>query len=218
MSAWKNPSRSAWRRNSCSTRVPTAACGHGPPRRWPRCRPAGCPRPSPASSPAPRQEPLHRAARESRDHRLRCWRRIRGRRGLEPQVQLAHHHALEMRDHVAGAPARGGRERLDHPGDQVEGVDILAEGALDPGRRTLTATVSPCPASRAGAPARSRPRRPARKTRKTARLDRLLAQFSRSTALGLVDGKGRQLVLQDRSCCASRRPPRRAASTGSGRT
>jgi hypothetical protein len=56
---------------------------------------------------------------------------------FDPEVQLLHHHAFEMRDHVARPqPARGGRQRLD-PGDQVEGVDILAKRPLHAGPQDL---------------------------------------------------------------------------------
>ena len=51
-----------------------------------------------------------------------------GGRAFQPQVQLAQNHAFEMGDHIHRAQAAGrGRQQFDHPGGEIECVEILAE-------------------------------------------------------------------------------------------
>ena len=76
---------------------------------------------------------------------------FRGGGTFQPQVQLTHHHALEMVDDI-GRPqaARGGGEGFDQLRGKVKGVDVAAKGALDPRPQHLDGDVLAL-ARRAGA-------------------------------------------------------------------
>ena len=57
---------------------------------------------------------------------------------FQPEIQLAHHHAFEMGDHVPGPQAaRGRRQEFDHIGGEPEGIHIATERAFDPGPQHL---------------------------------------------------------------------------------
>ena len=218
MSAWKYPSRSAWFRKSCSTRV------------------ASTRRSSPSASMAalsdietPSAQPSVITDRPDRNqtglgtgspHRPSVFAaNSDAARAFQPQVQLAHHHAFEMRDHVHRAQAaRRGREHLDHPGGKVEGVDILAERAFDVRAQNLDGHLL----ARLGQP------------RPVDLRDRGSGNRLGEFGKGLID-RNLQLCLDhllgDRrseraaACPAdtsaatpARRPPHRAAWTGSART
>ena len=74
-------------------------------------------------------------------------------------------------DHRLRAQPAGERgEQLDHPGGEVEGVDVAQEGALDAGAEHLDGDhlAGLAQASR-GAPARARRRRPAARSRRRRR-------------------------------------------------
>ncbi len=63
---------------------------------------------------------------------------FRGSRAFKPQIQLAHHHALEMADDVRGPEAaRRGRQNLDQSRGEMKGVDVTPEGTFDPGAENL---------------------------------------------------------------------------------
>ena len=68
----------------------------------------------------------------------RVRRKFGGGRAFQPQVKFARDHAFEMGNHVNRAQAAGKRgQPFDPAGRQIEGVNILAEGAFDPRTQDL---------------------------------------------------------------------------------
>ena len=150
MSAWKNPSRSAWRRNICSTRarqrlavmpggVDGGEVGHGD-----------------ALDPAQRHHPP-RGQRTIRSRARRSLRPCRCSRGIRRRPSLrcaglapARRRLRNARSPRAGATAATrARERLDHQAMNRRRSMSLRKARSMPGRRILTATARPSWAIRA---------------------------------------------------------------------
>ena len=119
-----------------------------------------------------------------------------GRGGLQPKVQLAHHHPFKMSDHVGGAQPPGRRQRpFDQTGRQIKRVNIALERPHDPGAQHLDRDIL---ARRGNARAVNlcdgRRRDRLGKAGKQ-RIDRLFQLIGHHRA-GLFQRKRRQLVLQ----------------------
>ena len=93
--------------------------------------------------PIHRHHPPRRQAPQDARHRdalvlFGIGREFRGRRGFQPQIQLALHDAVKMRDHIRGAQAARERGEDFHcSGREIERVNIAAEGPLDAGPQHL---------------------------------------------------------------------------------
>jgi hypothetical protein len=130
MSAWKKPSRSAW----LQEQLQHPRAQHR--RSWPaasmrRHRPARSLDPAQRHHLAARQEPDGFGTRKPSSLAVLAANSAAARfpaaGPARPSPRLRN-----ARSHPSGAGGGSGGQRLDHPGGEIEGVDVLAEGALDP--------------------------------------------------------------------------------------
>ena len=141
------------------------------------------------------QEPFDLRHHEARIV-LRIGGELAGGGGFDPEVELLHHDAFEMLDHgPRPQPSGGRRDRLDHPGDQVKGVDILAKRPFDPGPQDLDGDRAFGPDQPGLVHLRDGGRRHRVRELGEQRAERFLHLVLDDTA-GHVGGKRRQLVLQ----------------------
>ena len=171
MSAWKKPSRSAWRRKVWITARASAlkveALG-GEPRAVGQRR---------AVDPFEREHVARGAVPVDRRHAeirivLGVLRHLGKRGGFEPQIHLDRDRAAQRLDHLdQPQPPRLGRQCLGVARRRTTKASMSTlKRRSTPGRSTLTATALRPPSAmrpRRGAPARSRRRRPADRTTRT---------------------------------------------------
>ena len=204
MSAWKKPSRSAWRRNVCISARPSAG------------------RSSPRASSAARLESgvpsIHSSVRTVRAVRsqstvghaeirivLRVVANLGDGGGFEPQVHLDGDRTRERIDDLdEPQPARLGRMALGVARREIHRVEIGLEAPLDAGAQHLDGNAyvrrpPPC------APARSRRRRPPDRTRRRSRFSGLPSAAA-TAASASACGNGAILSCSDSRSRASTGP------------
>ena len=147
--------------------------------------------------PPPGGGPDHRGHAEA-DVALGVGGELGRRRRLHAQVELALHDPLEMPDdRLRPQPPREGRQELDHPGGEVEGVDVAQEGALDARAQHLDRHRLPGRAQRRAVDLRQRGGGDRRLELGEDLVERL-AELVLDRRPRLLHREGRQLVLQHR--------------------
>ena len=137
MSAWKKPSRSAWRRKVCISARPSA--GRSSPRASSALRSVSGVPSIHSSVSTPRAVRSQSSAGHAKIRIvLHVVAHLGDRGGLEPQIHLDRHRARQRIDHLDHAqPPRLGRMALGAARREVERVEIGLEAPLDAGAQHL---------------------------------------------------------------------------------
>ncbi len=122
--------------------------------------------------------------------------KLERRRRLHPQIQLAQHHAFEMRNHIRRAQAaRRRRDQLDQPRGKVKSIEVFLKSPLDAGAQHLDRNLCAGVDTTRRMHLRDRGGSDGLGKFGKHRVNRL-AQRRRNRSLGLSHRKRRQAVLQ----------------------